>query len=156
MQVDDKTFVVNSLPSLIAFIATAKKLYEEVKYVTFTWRIGEDRSLDQNALLHVWLTIYAAHLLNKDRKKVSEEELEGMKRISKKKFYCQYGYSWVLIRPINPFTGEEGKVQYRSSKEYKQGEMFIFLSWLQMTAAENGCVLESHGEYKKLQREQNK
>ena len=152
MQVDDKTFIVNSLPALTVFTKLANDLMAEHKWLTFTWRIGENRSLDQNALLHVWLTLYAAHLLGKDRKQVTEAELEGMKRIAKKKFYTQFGYPWMLFKPINPFTKQEGQTQYRSSKEYKTGEMYQLLTWLQITAANDGCLLESTGELQKLQR----
>ena len=110
------------------------------------------RSLDQNALFHVWLTLYAGHILKKDRKLVSKAELEGMKRIVKKKFYQQFGYPWMLIKPINPFTLEEGKTDYASSSDYKTGEMFQLLTWLQMQAANDGLVLESTGEFSKLQK----
>ena len=100
----------------------------------------------------MWLTLYAAHLLDKDRKQITEAELEGMKRIAKKKFYTQFGYAWMLFKPINPFTKEEGKPQYRSSSEYLTGEMFQLLTWLQITAANDGCILESTGEFSKLQK----
>ncbi len=152
MQIDDKTYIVNSLPSMVAFKVFIENAWMEHKWLTFTWRIGEDRSLDQNALFHVWLTLYAAHLLNKDRKQVSRAELEGMKRIVKKKFYQQFGYPWMLIKPINPFTLEEGKTDYASSSDYKTGEMFQLLTWLQMQAANDGLVLESTGEFSKLQK----
>jgi hypothetical protein len=152
MQVDEKTFVVNSLPSLVAFIAFVKELLGQWKYVTFTWRIGEDRSLDQNALMHVWCTEYAAFLLTKDKRAVSKPELEGMKRWAKKCYYAEFGYPWMVFAPIHPKTKEEGAIQYTSSKDYKQGEMFQFLTWLQMTAANDGLVLESKGEFNKLQK----
>jgi hypothetical protein len=151
MQVDEKNFVVNSLPSLVAFCALVKQLIGEHKYITFSWRIGQDRSLDQNSLLHVWLTEMAAYYLKKDRRAVTEEELEGMKKKAKKLYYTETGQSWLVIRPIDPQTGNVGLLTFRSSKRYKQGEMFQFLTWLQMTAANDGLVLESKGEFNKLQ-----
>lgn len=152
MQIDENTYVVNSFPSAVAFAQFVQAMWQEKRWLTFTWRIGEDRSLDQNALFHVWLSIYAGHILKKDRKQVSKAEREGMKRIAKKKFYAQFGYPWMLIKPINPFTLEEGRPQYSSSSDYKTGEMFQMLTWLQMQAANDGCVLESLGEFQKLQR----
>jgi hypothetical protein len=154
MQVDDKTFLVNSVFGLTAFAKFAQSLFDQHKYVTFTWRIGADRSLDQNALLHVWLTEYCAFLLRKDKREVSEGELEGIKKKAKRMYYAQTGAQWMVISPIDPHTGEVGKPILRSSKKYGRGEMFLFLNWLQMTAANDGLVLESRGEYAKLQRQQ--
>ena len=153
MQVDDKTFLVNSAPALIAFCKVIEQLFSAHKFVTFTWRIGADRSLDQNALLHVWLTEYAAHLLGKHRKQITEAELEGIKKIAKRRYYAETGAEWMVVKPVDPWTGEEGAPVLRSSKHYTRGEMFLFLSWLQLTAANDGLVLESLGQYAKLQRE---
>lgn len=152
MQIDEKTFVVNSLPSLAAFWSFIQSMLHEHKYVTFTWRIGEDRSLDQNALFHVWCTEMVAFYLRKDKRAVTEPELEGMKRKAKKLYYQETGYPWLVMRPIDPQTGKEGQLMFRSSKNYLRGEMFQFLTWLQMVAANDGLVLESRGEFTKLQR----
>lgn len=154
MQVDEKTFLVNSLPSMAAFLAKVPKMLNEFKCITFTWRIGEDRSLDQNALFHVWLTIYAAHLARIDRRDVSPGMVEHMKQVAKTHYYNMTGYDWMIDRKVNPRTGEKGEVYYRSSADYKTGEMFLFLTWLQDTAAKQGLVLESTGKFQKLQREQ--
>lgn len=153
MQIDDKHFLVNSPISVAAFSRFVADLFAQKKYITFSWRIGEDRSLDQNALLHVWLTLYAAHLLEIDRRNVTEQILEGIKKTAKLRYYTETGAEWMVIRPLNPWTGEEGNPVLRSSKRYTRGEMFLFLTWLQMTAASDGLVLESRGEYAKLQRE---
>ena len=153
MQLDEKTFLVNSPTSLMAFSSFVAQLFREKKYLTFTWRIGEDRSLDQNSLLHVWLTIYAAYLLEKDRRSVTESELEGIKQIAKRRFYAETGAAWMVTIPMDPFTGELLRPMLRSSKNYTREEMFHFLTWLQMTAANDGLVLESKGQYAKLQRE---
>jgi hypothetical protein len=152
MQLSEKSFVVNSLPSLVAFCALVKQLIGEHKYITFSWRIGQDRSLDQNALLHVWLTEMSAHYLKKDKRNVIEEELEGMKKMAKKLYYSETGFEWLVLRPVDPKTGAIGQLTFRSSKKYKSGEMFQFLTWLQMAAANDGLVLESKGEFNKLQK----
>ena len=153
MQIDEKTFLVNSPVALAAFVSFVAKLFAEKKYITFTWRIGQDRSLDQNALFHVWLAEYAAHLAGIHRKQVTKPMEQFIKRIVKERFYGETGYEWMVDREIDPATGEEHKPYWRSSADYKVGEMFTLLTWLQMFAANDGCVLESRGQYSKLQRE---
>lgn len=148
-------WTINSSTSYKAFVADVARLFDEHKYITYSApRIGPDRSLDQNALLHVWCTEYAAHLLTKHKKAVSAGELEGMKRIAKKRFYNHSGHPWLIHDMVNPFTRESRK-EYTSSKSWKSGEMFVFLTWLQNVAAEGGLVLESKGKFSKLQREHN-
>jgi len=56
MQIDEKTFVVDSLISLTAFCAFVKTLFGKGQYLTFTWRLGADRSIDQNAKMWPMLT----------------------------------------------------------------------------------------------------
>ena len=151
----DDFIVVNSATSLLAGQKRMERLFAEHHYVTFTWRIGPDRSLPQNSLLHVWLTEYAAHLLNKDKRHVTDGELEGMKRHAKRMFYNEPGERWMVQVVKNPARPEQRKNDFTSSRSWKRGEMFQFLTWLQATAAGDGLVLESKGEYAKLQREQN-
>lgn len=43
-------WVVNSEEKLNNFIGQASKLFKENKYVRFNWKVGKDRSIDQNAL----------------------------------------------------------------------------------------------------------
>lgn len=154
MQLDENKFVVNSLPSLIAFLAKVKALFEEFKFVTFEWRMGQDRSLDQNALFHVWLTDYCAHLGSLNKKQVTKGMIDFLKRKCKRAYYRETGAAWMLTRLVDPQTGEVGQVYYKSSKDYLVGEMFLFLTWLQNHAANDGCILESRGQYHKLQKEQ--
>ncbi len=147
----------NSDRTLKFFIERARELYKQHKYVTFEWRIGPDRSIDQNSLLHAWAFEYGCHIggLSKAEGKPGREQIiEGTKRGAKGEFYRETGYEWMVHTIKNPFTGEE-KVDFRSSKRYSRGQMFEFLTWLQCHADINGCVLESKGEYAKLKREQN-
>jgi hypothetical protein len=153
MQIDEDTFVVNSAMSFKAFCAWVWTKFLEHKFLTFEFRIGPDRSLDQNALLHVWLTLYAAHLAGIARKAVTKGMVEFLKRRAKKEFYAETRFVWMLDKLVNPESGEEGTEYFRSSADYKRGEMFLFLTWLQSVAAHDGLVLESKGEYAKLQRQ---
>jgi len=151
-----EAFTINSTHTRAAFNNYVDKLYDEHKYITFDApRIGADRSLPQNAMLHVWAGEYVAYRLNKNKKEVTAGELEGMKQIIKKRFAAAHpdSYSWMVHDVINPFNGASKK-GYTSSSTWKRGEMFQVLTWFQMVAAEDGLILESRGEFAKLQREE--
>lgn len=148
-------WIVNSDITKRAFFAHVDKLYDEFKYLTFAWRIGPDRSLDQNALFHVWLTEYIAFKLGIDKKQVTKAEVAGIKRTLKKLFYIETSYSW-MIHTITDYSTGRTKKDFTSSADWGRGEMFEFLAWMQMLAANDGCVLEAKGQFKKLQAEQNK
>jgi hypothetical protein len=149
-------WVVNDDRKLTAYIEHVKKQFCDYKYLTFSpARIGADRSLDQNSLMHLWLTEFAAHLSVCHTKEVTEGMLDGIKRSMKGMFYRTYGYEWMIHEVTCPLT-KRSKKDFTSSKKWKRGEMFMFLDWLQHFAATKGCILESAGEFAKLQREQNK
>lgn len=150
----DNKFTVNSAHSVVAFCALIPQLFAKHKWVTFSWRIGETRSLDQNSLLHCWLTEFAAHLSKIMTKEVTPAMLEVVKKEVKGWCYRANGWEFMVYRITSPLTGKE-RTGYTSSTTWKRGEMFQVLSWLQMFAAGHGCVLESRGEFGKLQREQN-
>ena len=147
-----ETFTVRSATDLMAFAAFVKNLWIEKKYLTFTWRVGEKRSLDQNALMHVWCTEYAAHLLKKDKKLVTKGELAGMKRSAKRHYYGETGFRWLVHEVVDPFDPSQKKLDLTSSKDWKRPEMYDFLTWLQVKAAGDGLILESKGEYAEMQR----
>lgn len=149
-----EAFTVNSEVTLAGYLQKVRKDYMEHRYVTYPApRIGPDRSLDQNALFHVWLTEFAAHLTPCHKSEVTPGMLEGIKRSVKQMFYRESGYEWMVHAVKCPLTGREKK-DWSSSKSWKRGEMFLVLTWLQMFAAEQGCILESKGQFHKLQREQ--
>lgn len=148
-------WTINSEHTEAAFIAHIKALRAEHGYITYSApRIGADRSLDQNALFHVWATEYAGHLLKKHTTEITTGELEGMKRAIKLKYNAQRPNNFIVCEIVNPFDGTTKK-DVSSSKTWRRGEMFDVLSWLQMMAANDGLALESRGEYQKLQRGQN-
>jgi hypothetical protein len=47
-------FVVNSEPALQAFIGDVRELWRNAKWLQIAVKVGTKRSLDQNALVHVW------------------------------------------------------------------------------------------------------
>ncbi len=153
-----ESWVINSDSSLKAFIANVQSLYGEHKYITYGKpRIGVDRSLDQNALFHVWCTEWIAYKLGKHVKTVVKQELAGMKRTVKKMFLLAYPESkeW-MIQVITDYTTGQSKKDYTSSADWKTGEMFMVLTFMQNEAANQGIILESKGEFAKNQREQSK
>lgn len=147
-------FIVNSDLSMRAFCVFAENVFREKKFITFSWRIGEKRSVDQNALFHLWLTELACHFAKCGKKEVSAGMLEGLKRTVKGLYYREHPDVWMIHDIKCPLSGRSKK-GFTSSASWKRGEMFMVLSWLQMFAAENGCVLEARGEYKILQESSN-
>lgn len=150
-----ESFLVNSDNSLIAFIVKVKALSAQYPHLTWDFpRIGEDRSIDQNALLHVWIGEVVAYRLEIDRKKITKGQLEGTKLDLKGLYYQATGERF-MVHKIEGVVSGRSKVGYTSSKTWKVGEMFQVLTWMQMWAAEFGLVLESKGKFAKLKREQN-
>ena len=151
-------FTINSATSRMAFNKWVDDLQREHGYITFSApRIGADRSLNQNALFHVWLTEYVAFRLKIHKKEVSEGLLQGMKDLVKQRFTASFpdSFKWMVYEVICPLTKEVARMDYTSSKTWKSGEMFQVLTWFQMTAAEDGLILESIGKFAKLQRTSN-
>ncbi len=148
-----EAWTVNDDRKLTAYVEHVRKLYCDHKYLTFPApRIGADRSLDQNALLHFWLTEFCCHLARCHKSEVTDGMIEGIKRSMKSMFYKTYGYAWMIHDVTCVLTGNTKK-DFTSSSDWKRGEMFMFLDWLQHFAATKGCILESKGEFAKLKRE---
>lgn len=146
--------IVNSEKSRDEFIDQVYRDFKEHKYTTYEWKIGADKSLPQNALLHVWLTEYAAHLLKTPKKSVTEEMLDGMKKQAKQMFYQETAESFMVHQVIDPWHPDRVKKAYRSSASWSMGEMYIFLNWLQIKAGQDDLVLESKGQYAKNKRKE--
>lgn len=146
---------INSEQTKRAFHDQVDRWFAEHKYITFSPpRLGEDRSIDQNNLFHVWLTDLAAYMTPCHPKEVTEGMLDGIKKTIKGLFYRENPYEWMIHRVFCPITKRE-KIDYTSSSSWKVGEMYLVLTWLQIFAAQQGCILESKGEFAKRQRESN-
>jgi hypothetical protein len=149
-------FTVNSKHTLSHAIKWLTDNFEAHKYSTYSVRHGADRSIDQNALFHVWALEYGCYLAKLHPKGLEaltrEAIIEQTKRAAKRRFYSEFKYQWMVIVLTDPFTGDTKK-DFRSSKGYKTAEMFEFLTWLQATAINDGCLLESKGEFAKKQRD---
>lgn len=151
-----ESWKVDSKLTRDAYKSQIDKWFDEYKYITFPApRFGVDRSLDQSALFHVWLTEIAAFLTPCHKKEVTAGMLEGTKKTIKGMFYRQTQSPWMLHIVRCPITKRE-KSDYTSSKSWKRGEIFEVLNFMQIWAAGIGLVLESKGEHAKLTRDQNK
>lgn len=150
-----EAFTVNSEQTKAAYHRQVDIWWEEDKYLTFPApRKGVDRSLDQNALFHVWCTEWIAYKLGKHPKAVIKSELAGMKRTAKKIFLLAHPdcKEWMVHEIVDYSTGATKK-DYTSSKDWLTGEMYMVLTFIQLCAAEDGLILESKGQFNKLQRE---
>lgn len=152
--VSGEGFTVNSKQTLDFAIKWITDNFEKHKYSTYSVRHGESRSLNQNALFHVWCTEYAAFALKKHKTEVSEGEREGVKRYFKRVAYNENAWPWLIVELLNIETGQKKK-DFRSSGSYKAPEMFQFLTWIQAYCMDRGCLLESKGEFKHKQQQQN-
>jgi hypothetical protein len=114
-------------------------------------RYTDPRTMDQNALLHVWCGEFAKHVL--DKGKVSEAEKEGMRITLQRHCYADTHWDWLIEEVPDLFTGET-RTQRRSTTRFDKGEMTAFLDWIQRAAADRGLILESMGEYRELQERQ--
>lgn len=118
-----------------------------------TFKGLSQRTLSQNALLHVWLRSYASHLLRKKLDLVSEREVGYMKMTAKRRCYADTSWGWLIENRKDLITKESSK-GLTSSKKWSKGELFNFMEWLQAYAANDDLILESKGEYEALRNEQ--
>ncbi len=118
-----------------------------------TFKGLSQRTLSQNALLHVWLRSYASHLLRKKLDLVSEREVGYMKMTAKRRCYADTSWGWLIEHRKDLITKESSK-GLTSSKKWSKGELFNFMEWLQAYAANDDLILESKGEYEALRNEQ--
>ena len=141
--------LADSEASLREFLEFAWRLWQEHKHVTFSWKIGADCSLSQKALFHIWLREYAAHLLKRPKKEIGKDIVEGFKYSVKQKFYLETAESFMVYERMNPWHPDGSKKAFTSCSDWLTGEMFMVLEWLQNTAANDGLILVSTGEFAK-------
>jgi hypothetical protein len=74
-----------------------------------------------------------------------------MKRIIKQRFNASTPNNFMVHDVTDPFTGNT-KRDYTSSADWKVGEAFMVMEWLQLYAANDGLILEAIGQFDKLMR----
>ena len=109
------------------------------------------RGLSQNALFHIWRREAAKFTF---KSKVSDIELESMKRYCKMRCYSDTKQSFLVQTLINPQT-KQRKTDLTSSGNWTKGEMTFFLDWMQSFFAEEGLLLEAQGDYLEYSGSQN-
>jgi len=109
------------------------------------------RGLSQNALFHIWLREAAKFTF---KSKVSDIELESMKRYCKMRCYSDTKQSFLVQSLINPET-KQRKTDLTSSGNWTKGDMTFFLDWMQSFFAEEGLLLEAQGDYLEYSGSQN-
>lgn len=112
-------------------------------------RYRDARSLSQNALYQVWARQFARHLLKQTE--ITPDDHEDMKQSLIRHCYAETGWNF-LVRKFHDLLTDEWKVTTRSTSDFKQGEMYQFMSWVQAKAADSGLILETAGEYEELKR----
>lgn len=75
---------INSDPSLQAAIGALREDYAAHRYLRLTWRTGKKRSLDQNAISHVWYEQMGREL--------REDSTNGWRR------YCKLHHGVPILR----------------------------------------------------------
>jgi len=151
--VNEKPFIINSGEALGEFFDAVTELFEKKKYLVFKYpRFGGVRSLDQNALFHVWLTEAAAYYLKKSIDDVTPMEVEAMKRDVKRKCLLENPNfaEFMITEYVYPITKARVK-GYTSSAQWGWDGMYHVLTWFQMIAAGDELVLESKGKFKQRQ-----
>lgn len=146
-------FTVNSSQSLAKAHAMLDQHFKECGYTKYQFKHDAPATLPMNALLHVWLTEFAAHLIKCKPEDIDEGAVEGIKRTMKLACYHETGQPWLVYRITCPLTGKS-KLDVTSSAKWSKGEKCFFLDFLQAYAAKKGLILESKGEYKKLKDKQ--
>ena len=149
----DCEFTVNSARTLADAHKWLDDNFKVEGFTRYKCRHGKSASLPMNALLHVWLTELAAHFAKCDPKEASANMVEGMKRSAKGFCYRETAWAWLVCDVFCPMT-HRSKVDYTSSASWVKGKKSDFLNWLQVFAAQHGCILESKGEFAELKKAQ--
>lgn len=147
-----KQWIVNSERTRDLFIDEVIRRFDEDKYTIYEYKDGTNRTLSQNALFHIWLTEYAAHICKIDKKDVCKDILNAIKKKVKQTFYQETGQAFIVKQNVYPWAPE--KLVLTSSAKWASGEMHMVMDWLQAKAAEKGLILESKGEYQQLKEKQ--
>lgn len=142
--------------SINQFLLLFKNYVADRKPFRVVFSNPKKRSLDQNALFHVWCWEYGVHITNAGHLtgKAKDKLIDCTKKSIKAKAYNEFGWEFLLTRIKNIFTGEI-TTEYRSTAEYESGQMYQFMEYVQNIAAQDGLILESKGQFKELKESQN-
>jgi hypothetical protein len=107
-----------------------KKVWDWSQPIAIKWQSGSLKSDDQMSLCHIWMREIQQHMNNTPGNAFTEEEVKTwLKR--------KYG---VILMGKDLETGKD--VPYlKSTRDYLKGEMWHFMSQIDVFAAERGCIL---------------
>jgi len=143
----NRNWICNSTARLDACIDDIRKMWSADHYLQITAKSGKTRSLDQNALLHIWCRELVAHISGIDEREVTDAQIQDMKTALKNGFYRDTGSSYVLRISEDALTGKTAKT-LQSTREYSREQMGQLLDWVQALAlVDFGLLLESLGEF---------
>lgn len=147
-------FIACSVGSLMAFLKLAEDLWNKEHYIEFSWKIGPRSSMPQKALMHIWLRQWVAHLTKQKERDVTQKQVDGMKHWVKKNFYLQTGADFMIDMEPNPYDLRESRRTFSSIADWTPAQCNEVMTWMQATAANNGCILESMGEFQEMNNSQ--
>jgi len=148
-----KQFIANSLQTLENAIRDIRAQYGDGAYLIIDCKEGKQATMPQKALLHIWLRTYAAHLLRKPERDVSKIDMLAMKRSAKTKFYNQTHETFMVEEITDPFHPDKQRKELTSIADWSQADCYMFMTWLQTLAMDDGLILESTGEHQRLAQE---
>lgn len=138
------------------FIAFFRDTIAKKKHFQVTVKEFNKRSLDQNALFHVWVGQYFEFITNVKlsdlNTKQKSKAIVSTKRGLKRACYADTHWKFLLTKLKDPFTGKED-IEAESTTNYDVGEMYQFMEWVQNKAAQDGLILEALGQFKELKKE---
>ncbi|HEX7762567.1 MAG TPA: hypothetical protein VF433_03015 [Cellvibrio sp.] len=155
MSKKENSFIVCSVGSLMAFLKLAEELWDKEKYVEFGWKIGPRSSMPQKALIHIWFRTWVAHLTRQRERDVTQKQINGMKHWVKKHYYLQTGADFMIDHEPDPYDPRQLRKTFSSIADWSPAECADVMTWMQATAANNGLILESMGEFQRLKQQQN-
>lgn len=139
--------IVNSDRSLADFMSFVESLYQEKRFIKFTWDTARS-SLSQKALFHIWCRQFAAKTLRISEKLVDENMERSTKQAIKRMCYNDTAYDFLIYESIDIFSPDKATIEYTSTSDWTPGEMFIVMEWFQSMAASRGIILQSKGEHR--------
>jgi hypothetical protein len=150
-----RQFVVCSDRTVEQMQAMVPSLFKANKYVIFSWTYGDTATLPQKALIHIWLKTWAAFALHKREEDVTKQEMEGMKRSVKARYYHETGAAFMVEEIFDPLAPTKRRLEYTSIADWSPADCYHVMTWMQGQAAQNGLVLEAVGEYQSNCRQAN-
>ena len=139
-----ESFKVNSKKTGQNCVEWVKFLCERYNYFHLYLKTDNKRTIDQNSLLHQWLSDW---IRQKSGYKPAKIHVEQLKRSLKQQAYLE-GMHYTLDSYTCMITRGNRK-RWRSTAEYSVAELTQFLDYIQYLAAEQGVILEAKGDYKR-------